>query len=89
MNKNPPEYIFNLRKDNTVTIQEGRINFVQKKVKLEFPKRLLSHSIPVLIECQIITHSLSVFDNYVKQKLIDNYYIQCTLQHCYVCQHRL
>ena len=41
------------------------------------------------ITSKVYTHSINGLTNYAKQYLMAAYKIECTIGHCYICQHTL
>ena len=74
---------YNIRSKYLLHTLKTKTRMGENSVRYFLPK-IINQTIPEILD-KIFSHSLQGFAFYVKQNYISMYNIDCSLEHCYVC----
>ena len=64
-------------------IPSVRHDFAKSGIRYKIPK--IFNDMEDYYKGKIYTHSFMGFKNYIKQKIISSYNLDCNIQNCYIC----
>lgn len=72
------------RTRNNLHMPRIKHEFAKKSIRYKIPQT--ANTLPNIVIDKIDTHSFKGFTNYVKNFLLENYKVSCSIANCYICQ---